>query len=336
MLKKLVAILLTSAMILAIAGSAMAANEGKTYNWTIGNVLAADQPWDIGLNFFADKLSEYSDGRITAKVISGGALGSEVEMLQQVSDGTLDISICSTPSMSGFNDTQWYFDLPYLFKTVPSAWEVMDSWLKQDRCDALIGTGFHGLGYMENGTYMIATNIRAEHPEELKGQRIRAHSSQLQCDSLAAFGAEPLSVAWGDIYTSLQNGTIDGVSGTTLTNMFGGKFYEQVKYITMTNHHFIPALTVMNEDLWDSLSDEDKEIVTKAWDEAVVYQRQVAYDYADDAKQQIIDSGVEIIDIDPDEWAEASKSVYDSWVGTHGIEQELIDKIQASEAEFLK
>ncbi|MDR1571053.1 MAG: TRAP transporter substrate-binding protein [Clostridiales Family XIII bacterium] len=316
-------------------GSADAAAEGATYSWQVGNVLAADQPWDMGLHRFADLLDEYSGGRIALTVQSGGSLGSEIEMLEGVQMGTLDMSIASTPSMSGFDDSLNYFDLPYLFKSKSSAWSVMDEWLAKDRCDALQGSGFKGLGFYENGTYMIGSNKKLEHPEDAAGLRIRAHSSQLQCDSLAAIGANPLSVAWGDIYTSLQQGTIDGISGTTLTNMYGGKFYEQTKYITMTAHHFIPAPVVMNEDLWDSLSPEDQEIVQRAFDESVTYQREEAFRYADDAKGTIEESGVEVIDVDADEWSEAMSSVYGEWVGANGIEQDMIEKIRDSESQYL-
>lgn len=219
------------------------AASGETYNWQVGNVLAADQPWDMGLQKFAELLNEYSDGRMTLTVQSGGSLGSEIEMLEAVQMGTLDFSILSTPSMSGFATSLNYFDLPYLFHSTDSAWAVMDEWLAEDRMEALEaeGAGFHGLGFYDNGEYMIAGNIKIEHPADAEGQRIRAHSSQLQCDTLAALGANPLSVAWGDIYTSLQQGTIDAVSGTTLTNMYGGKFYEQTDYITMTKTTFYPC-----------------------------------------------------------------------------------------------
>lgn len=308
--------------------------EGATYNWQVGNVLAADQPWDMGLQKFAELLNEYSDGRMTLTVQSGGSLGSEIEMLEAVQMGTLDMSILSTPSMSGFAESLNYFDLPYLFQSTDSAWAVMDDWLAEDRMEALDaeGVGFHGLGFYDNGEYMIAGNIKIEHPEDCEGQRIRAHSSQLQCDTLAALGANPLSVAWGDIYTSLQQGTIDSVSGTTLTNMYGGKFYEQTDYITMTRQHFIPAAVVMNSDLWDSLSAEDQEIVTKAFNESMTYEREQAKEYAENAKQEMEAAGVEFIEIDTDEFAEATKSVYDEWVGKNGIEQDLIDKIQESDA----
>lgn len=310
------------------------AAEGATYNWQAGNVLAADQPWDMGLQKFAELLNEYSDGRMTLTVQSGGSLGSEIEMVEAVQMGTLDFTILSTPSMSGFAESLNYFDLPYLFHSTESAWAVMDEWLGEDRMEALEAenVGFHGLGFYDNGEYMIAGNIRIEHPDDINGQRIRAHSSQLQCDTLAAMGANPLSVAWGDIYTSLQQGTIDSVSGTTLTNMYGGKFYEQTDYITMTKQHFIPAPVVMNEDLWLSLSDEDKDIVTRAFNDSIEYQREEAQKYAEDAKQIMEEAGVEFIEIDTAEFAEATKSVYDDWVGTNGIEQEMIDKILESDA----
>lgn len=353
MKKKILAIVLAGAMVLGLAacggtdtpadttGSAAAetgneAAAGETYNWQIGNVLAADQPWDMGLVKFAELLNEYSDGRITATVQSGGTLGSEIEMLESVQMGTLEFSIASTPSYSGFTPVLNYFDLPYLFQSTESAWAVMDEWLTADRVAAMEGTGFKLLGFYDNGEYMIAGNVKIEHPADAASSRIRAHSSQLQCDSLSAVGANPLSVAWGDIYTSLQNGTIDGVSGTTLTNMYGGKFYEQCQYITMTKHHFIPAPVSINEDLWNSLSAEDQAIVQKAFDESVAYQREAAVKYANDAKAVMQEAGVEIIEIDAAEWAEATASVYDKWVGTEGIDQEMIDKIQASDAEHLQ
>ena len=307
-------------------------SDGPTYHWQVGNVLAADQPWDLGLVKFAELLNEYSGGRMELTVQSGGVLGSEIAMLESVQMGTLDFSICSTPSMSGFVDSQNYFDLPYLFQSVEDAWAIMDDWLAADRCAALEGSGFKGLGYFENGTYMVGSNVRIEHPEDMQGVRVRSHSSNLQSDSFAAIGAMPLSVAWGDTYTSLQQHTIDAVSGTTLTNMYGGKFYEQVKYITMTNHHFIPSLVVMNEDLWNSLSSEDQEIVQKAFNEAVVYQREIAFEYAETYKNNIVDSGVEIIDVDTAEWAEAMSSVYDKYVGTVGIDADMITRIQEAEA----
>lgn len=310
------------------------AAEGATYNWTVANVLAADQPWDLGLQEFGRLLSEYSDGRITLTVQSGGVLGQEIETLESVQMGTLDFAICSTSSMSGFVDSQNYFDLPYLFHSTESAWAVMDDWLAADRCAALEGSGFKGLGYFENGTYMVGSNIRIEHPADMEGVRVRSHSSNLQSDSFAAIGAMPLSVAWGDIYTSLQQGTIDAVSGTTLTNMYGGKFYEQTDYITMTAHHFVPSLVVMNEGLWNSLSAEDQEIVQKAFDEAVTYQRQVAFDMAEEYKQNIIDAGVEIIEVDANEWADAMSPVYDTWVGQNGIEADMITKIQEAEEAY--
>ena len=309
---------------------------GATYKWTAGNVLAADQPWDLGLVKFGELLSEYSGGRIELTVASGGVLGSEIEMIEATQMGTLDFAICSTPSMSGFVDSQNYFDLPYLFKSVDSAWGVMDEWLAKDRCEALNGSGFEGMGYFENGTYMVGTNVRVEHPADMQGIRVRSHSSNMQSDTFKAIGANPLSVAWGDIYTSLQQGTIDAVSGTTLTNMYGGNFYEQCKYITMTNHHFIPSLVVMNEGLWNSLSAEDQEIVQRAFDEAAEYQRQLAFDMAKEYRANIEAAGVEIIDVDADEWAAATASVYDDYVGTNGIEADMITRIQESEAAYLK
>lgn len=338
-MKKVLAIMLALVMVFALVGcgggEANSDGDKPTYNWQIGNVLSADQPWDMGLVKFAELMNEYSDGRINATVQSGGVLGSEIEMLEAVQMGTLEFSIASTPSYSGFCDQLNYFDLPYLFQSTESAWKVMDEWLAADRQAAMEGTGYHLLGFFDNGEYMIAGNVKFDSPADAKGLRVRSHSSELQCDTLSAVGANPLAVAWGDIYVSLQQGTIDAVSGTTLTNMYGGKFYEQTDYINMTKQHFIPAPVSMNEDLWNSLSAEDQEIVTKAFNEAMAYQREEAVKYADSAKQTMIESGVEIVEVDAAQWSEATASVYDKWLGTHGIEADLVTKIQESEEAYL-
>ena len=197
-MKKVLAILLTLVLIFSFAACGSSeSNEGgeaekPTYNWQIGNVLAADQPWDMGLVKFAELLNEYSDGRITATVQSGGVLGSEIEMLEAVQMGTLDISIASTASYSGFCDQLNYFDLPYLFQTTESAWAVMDEWLTADRQAAMEGTGFHLLGFMDNGEYMVAGDVKMTDPSACKDMRVRSHSSQLQCDAFLAVGANPL------------------------------------------------------------------------------------------------------------------------------------------------
>ena len=180
------------------------ASGGETYNWQIGNVLSADQPWDLGLNKFAELLSEYSDGRITATVQSGGTLGSEIEMLEAVQMGTLDMSIASTPSLSGFTDCMNYFDLPYLFKATDSAWSVMDEWLGQDRCEALEGSGFKGLGFYDNGEYMIGSNKKLVHPEDAKGIRMRMLESSVCVDSLGELGIDAVSMSFGELFTALQ------------------------------------------------------------------------------------------------------------------------------------
>lgn len=340
MKKKLLAVVLSLIMVFAFVACGTSDSgdngEGATYNWQIGNVLSAGQPWDMGLVKFAELMNQYSDGRITATVQSGGTLGSEIEMLEAVQMGTLEFSIASTPSYSGFCDALNYFDLPYLFQTTDSAWKVMDEWLSADRQTAMKGSGFHLLGFFDNGEYMIAGNKKFNAPADAKGLRVRSHSSQLQCDTLSALGANPLAVAWGDIYVSLQQGTIDAVSGTTLTNMYGGKFYEQTDYINMTKQHFIPAPVSINEDLWESLSAEDQEIVTRSFQEAMEYQRGVAVEYANEAKQAMVDYGVEIVEIDPAEWSAATASVYDKWVGTNGIENDMITKIKESEKTYLQ
>lgn len=321
------------------SGSNAASNdtaEGPTYNWSIANVLASGAPWAVGLDEFAARLSEYSDGRMTLTVHNGGVLGSEIETLESVQMGTLDMAICSVSSLSGFTTSQNVFDLPYLFKSDAAAFGVLDSEIGQGRLDAMADAGYKGLGYFYNGTYAIGSSTSIVHPSDLEGVRVRSHASKVQSDSFSIVGAFPVSVAWGDIYTSLQQGTIDAVSGTTLTNMYSGKFYEQTPYIAITGHHYSPSAVVMNLDLWSTLSAEDQEIVQKAFNEAMLFQRDYAVAEAVKCQEEIEASGVQVTEVDRDEWAEAMAPVYDTYMGQNGITQELVDSIKTAAEQYYK
>ena len=297
------------------------------------------EPLDLACQRWKELLEEQSGGEIQVELYPSSQLGSKSDIINQEIAGDSVITLANGAFYAdlGVSDFSVTF-APYLFRSWEDIeklaesdwWAEQEEKLRETTGLVIVGSNWH------YGVRNTITKEPVQSPEDMKGLKIRVPGNQLQVDSMGALGAAGTPMSLGDVYTALQQGTIDGVSGTTLTNMYGGKFYEQCDYITMTKHHFIPAPVVMNEDLWNSLSSEDQEIVQKAFNDSISYQREQAASYVEKAVAEIEDSGTEIVEIDADEWADAMHSTYDKWVGTKGIEQDMIDKIQESEKQYLK
>ncbi|MGN1007827.1 MAG: TRAP transporter substrate-binding protein [Butyricicoccus sp.] len=311
------------------AGSA-AENSSGSYQWSAANAQTTGGPWDQALLEFARLLDEKSDGAIQLTVYSGGQLASEKESIEGVQMGTIDFAICSSASLSSFTDSNNVWDLPYLFSDTESARKALKSDAAQPLLDTLSGVGIKGLSYWENGIYAIGSTKPIRTLDDLKNMRVRAIDSALQADIYTALGANAVVLAWGDIYTSVQQGVIDAISSTTVVNMHNSNFEEVAPYISLTNHGYSPAPLLMSQSLWDSLPEDIQQIVQEAADEAQQYEFD-AMDAADtEARKAMTEAGAEFIDIDTEAMAAAVQPIYEKYVGTSGITKETIESLQAA------
>lgn len=316
------------------SGTGSGSASAETYDWKVANVLAEGGPWDLGLKKFSELLDEKSDGRITLTVYSGGQLGSEKETMEALQMNSLDFCIGSSATLSNFTDSQTVWDLPYLFLSTDAARKTLDSDVGQGVLDQLSDVGIKGLSYWENGVYAIAAKKPIQSLADLKGLKVRAIESNLQADTYLAFGATAVVIAWGDVYTALQNGTCDAVSSTTIPNMYSAKFYEVAKYITKTEHVYSPAPLLMSQKLWDSLPSDIQQIVQEAADEARDYEREQVTTAMDDCQSKMEAAGCTFYDVDKTEWSAAVKDVYSKYVGDNGIDSNLVSSIQAEAAKY--
>ena len=295
--------------------------------------MAAGEPWDVGLQEFARLLNEKSDGAITLEVFNSGTLGQERDTIEGLQIGSVDFVICSSATLSNFTDTQNIWDLPYLFLTTEAARGVLDSEIGTESLATLSDVGIKGLSYWENGMYILGSTKPIEHPEDMKGLRVRTIESNLQADLYACFDATAVVIPWGDVYTSLQQGVCD-VTTTTLPNMYSAKQHEVAKYITQANQIYGPAPLLMSQDLWDSLPADIQAIVQEAADEAKLVERAAVDAALENAIEKAEAEGCTVIQVDTAEFAACVDSVYDTYVGTMGITQEMVDQIQTKAEEF--
>lgn len=312
------------------SGNSDSTSGSVTYSWTAANAQTTNGPWDLALLEFARLLNEKSNGAITLTVYSGGQMGSEKEGIEGVQMGNIDFAICSTASLSSFTDTNAVWDLPYLVTNINEGRKAVSSDAAQGLLDSLSDVSIKGLSYWENGIYAIGSTAPIRSLADAKGMRIRAIDSALQADVYSSFGANPVVLAWGDIYTSIQQGVIDAISSTTIVNMHNSNFEEVAPYITTTNHGYSPAPLLMSQTLWDSLPADIQQIVQEAANEAQAFEFQKMDEALADCQESMEAAGAEFIEADLTEWVNAVAPIYERYVGDGGVDPELVSAIQAA------
>ena len=284
-----------------------------------------------GLVALRNHLEELSDGEMTVDIYPSSALGNESDMLDAVSMGTQDMIVTSTGPIPAFANatSNWaVLDLPYLFPTYDTAYEVLDGEVGQFLLSEFDGTGVKALGFWENG-YRCTTNSKKEivHPEDLKGMKIRTMENKVHMATYTALGATPTAMAMGEVFSALQQGTIDGQENPFSITYYANKLHEVQPYMTENNLFYSPSVLAISQDVFDGLSEDQQKILLEAADLAKDEQRQIEQRMAVQARKDMEAYGIIISDVDQDEWVEATKSVYDD--ASLGIDADLLAKIQA-------
>lgn len=192
------------------AQSNSSASSGTTYKIRVGHVLASEHPYTGGLKKFAELVSEKTNGAVTVDVFSDAQLGNERDMVEGLQLGTLEMALVSTAPLSGFTDDFLVFDLPYIFTDTKTARACVDSEIGSKMLDSLSTQGIKGLVFFENGFRNVTNSKRPiVHPSDLKGIKIRTMENDIQMATFSAMGADPTPMAFGELFTALQQKTID-------------------------------------------------------------------------------------------------------------------------------
>ncbi|MEI3606470.1 TRAP transporter substrate-binding protein [Pseudogracilibacillus sp. SE30717A] len=226
--------------------------------------LPTDHPWGKGAEEFKKIVEEETNGEITIEIHGAGSLASSGREIQEsVKVGTIDIGISSTP-MSQMNPYVDIFSLPYIFNDRESAWEIIDSEIGDQVGDKLEENNIKHLAYWEDGFRQVTNSKhQIKSPKDFKGLRIRVPESDLRIETFKALGASPLPMSWSEVFTALQQGTIDGQENP-LSVVDSSSFYDVQEFLTVTNHVYSPATLFINLDKWNSLTKEQQEIIEKA------------------------------------------------------------------------
>lgn len=276
----------------------------------LGHGQTEAHPYHLGAQKFAELVSKYTNGTVKVDVHPNATLGAERDMVEGVSMGTIDACITTNAPLTNFDSKFNVFEFPYLFKTREEAQKILDGKIGKNLLKGLESRGIQGLGYFENG-FRNVTNSKHEikNVKDLSGLKIRTMESSIHVASFKAMGANPTPMNWGEVYTALAQGTIDGEENPPMA-VLDGKIYEVNKFMSMTHHFYSPAELLMRKDLFDSMNDKQKKGVQKAAEEACKFEREQAEKFNTSKVDELKKNGMQVTEVDDTSFADACQQVY--------------------------
>ena len=294
--------------------SGAASGSDSEYAMIAGTSTPDQHPYNLGLVKMGELIKEKTDGAVTLDVFGNSQLGNERDLIEGLQLGSVQVTCVSTAPLSGFTDMFLVFDLPFIFETTEQARAVMDSEVGEEILHSVDEQGLVGLAWFENGFRNVTNNVKPiTVPEDLKGIKIRTMENQIHMEAFKVMGADPTPMAMGDVFTALQQGTIDAEENPVPiieTNKFG----EVQKYLSLTGHLFSPAPVFISQDYFNSLPEEYQSAVTEAAAEAAPYQREQIDEQNVSGLESLKEAGMEVNEPEKAPFQDATKSVYDNYV----------------------
>ena len=314
------------------AGSGAAAATGGNFNLKLGHNLAEDHAVHIQLTSFAEQVKEKTGGSVNIQIIPNGTLGSEADMISQIQAGALDMAKVSASTLGNFSEKYNAFSVPYVFNDQAHYYSYMDSDSAKAVFESTDDQGFRGLTWLDSGArsfYTKATAIRT--PADLKGLKIRVQDMKSQTDMMNYLGGIPVAMSYGDVYTSLQTGIIDGTENNE-TALTTGKHGEVCKVYSVDQHAMIPDVLIMSEKVWKQISPEDQQIILEAAHNSTEAHK-VMWDTAieEAVKEAQETMGVEFVyDVDKEAFREATQPMIEAYENEYPGVKTLMDTIEAA------
>lgn len=322
-------LLVSSALVGCSSDEASSEGGEETYEIQVAHLVSEEQSTHVALESFIERVEERSDGQLQIEAYPNGSLyASDREAIEAVQMGNLEMTIPAVAPLSGFNSKFMVFDLPFLFKTKEAAYSALDGELGESLLKDLEDEGFKGLAFGENGFRHILNNEGPiETPSDLEGLKLRTMENPVHTDTFNALGANASPFAFGELYTSLQQGTYDAME-SPVSLVYTNKFYEVQDYLTVSGHFYAATILLTNKEFMDSLPEELQTILQE---EAETYrdeQRKLASEQDEQFLKELQENeGLKVNELTPEQkekFIEATQSVYDEYedeIGADLIEQ---------------
>ena len=304
-------------------------NKSKNRTLKLAHGLDVNHSVHMAMVKMSEELDSISEGRLTLEIYPSQQLGSERECIELLQIGSLDMTKVSVGVMENFAPKMKVFGLPYLFKDKDHAFEILDGPIGQELLDEGQDYWIKGLCYYDAGSRSFYTKNKAiKSPEDLEGQKIRVMESVTAMNMVKSLGGSPTPISWGELYTSLQQGVVDGAENNPPSFYFS-RHYEVCKYYSLDEHTTLPDVLIMGTRIWNTLSPREKIWLNMAVKNSSKYQRKLWKISETEALEAVTKAGVQIIRPDKTVFSEKVKEVYNQYENDNDM-MELINQIKNS------
>jgi len=312
-MRKVFLVTLTALVFLALAQEAPAQFKA---NMKLASSVAPDHPYNVGGKKFADLIKERTNGRIEIRIYPAGQLGKgEREMTEGVQQGTIDLLVTSTGPQGGFSPSINILDFPFLFRDYAHVDSVLDGPIGRKLLDDFEKANLKGLAFWENGfRHLTNSKVPVKKVEDAKGLKIRTMENKVHLAAWKAAGLNPTPMAFGEVFTALQQKVIDGQENPVAV-IYSSKFWDAgQKYFSFTAHVYSPAILMMSKKVFDSMPKEDQELFLKTALEVGKFQRKLNRDDEERKIKEMEARGVQVImDVDRESFKKAMSPTYEEF-----------------------
>lgn len=282
----------------------------------LGHALDTGHAVHKGMVHMAERLDHYSNGKMRIEIYPSGQLGSERELVELLQIGSLAMTKVSSSPLESFVPEMKVFSLPYVFRDQAHFKKVLASEVGKSLLLAPEKVRLRGMGYYDAGSRSFyTTETRINTPADLAGLKIRVQKSQTSVDMIAAMGGAATPISWGELYTALQQGVVDGAENNP-PSLYLSRQYEVCKYYILDEHTAVPDILLMSLHIWDGLNPEQQSWLQRAVDDSTVFQSQLWEKATTEALVAIEASGVEIIRPDKAPFIAAVEDMKAEYKGT--------------------
>ena len=318
--------LLIGPLLLLFLAGCRQQQEGEVLKLAHG--LDPSHPVHQAMVYMADRCKEISKGKLSIDIYPSGQLGSEQQCVELLQIGSLAITKVSAAVMESFTEDFKVLGLPYVFRSKEHSFKVLDGEIGDELLLSTEPFWIRGLCFFDAGSrsfYTIDTPIN--HPDDLKGLKIRVMKSITAMEMVKAQGGSPTPISWGELYTALQSGVVDGAENNP-PSFYTSHHYEVCKYYCLNEHTMVPDVLIIGLKAWGKLSEQERTWLQQAADESVPVQRELWAASEKESLEIVEEAGVTIIYPDKEPFSQKVTELLESYQENERL-YELITRIRA-------
>ncbi len=301
---------------------------GSAQEWRGWNIHAADYPNGRGLDRFAELVGQRTSNRIRMRTYHSAQLGQQDEAIQQMRLGSIDFANFNLSPFNNLAPSTNVVTLPFLFRDVAHSHAAIDGVAGQEIARDLEQIGIIALSWFDAGARSLYTTRPVRTPADLRGMKIRVQTSDLWIDLMRALGANPTPLPFGEVFTSLQSGVIDGAENNW-PSYESTRHFEVARFFTTTEHSNVPEVLAVSQSRWRRLSEAERNILRDAAREAATFQRQLWAEREVTSRQRVVAAGATVIEIaDRSPWSALMAPVYEKYTGGNARLSTMVQQIR--------